>query len=278
MKYTSKYLYSFSFFWMLFFAHAQEVKPKLNDSKTRKVKDTILVKPKLATKPVLQNPKKDTIIPQKTERYGVRVGVDLYKLTKGFYDKNYKGIELVGDYRFKKNYYLAAELGTENKTTIDDRLSSTAKGSYIKVGFDYNAYQNWLDMENIISIGLRYGAGTFSQQLNSYKIYNSSPYFETPPEIKSDEKFDGLSASWLEVVGGVKAKVFNNFFVGFSVQLKTLVTNKRPDGFDNLYIPGFNRTYDGAFGVGFNYTVSYFIPLYKKKITLPVLEKKEENK
>jgi hypothetical protein len=23
-----------------------------------------------------------------------------------------------------------------------------------KVGFDYNAYENWLDMENIISIGL----------------------------------------------------------------------------------------------------------------------------
>jgi hypothetical protein len=27
----------------------------------------------------------------------------------------------------------------------------------IKVGFDYNAYENWLDMENVISIGMRYG-------------------------------------------------------------------------------------------------------------------------
>ncbi|WP_395076160.1 DUF6048 family protein, partial [Flavobacterium sp.] len=35
--------------------------------------------------------------------------------------------------------------------------------------------------------------------------------------------------------------------------------------FDNLYIPGFNRTYDGKFGVGWNYTISYFIPLYKSK-------------
>jgi hypothetical protein len=45
-----------------------------------------------------------------------------------------------------------------------------------------------------------------------------------------------------------------------------LISQKIPNNFDNLYIPGFNRTYDGAFGVGFNYTVSYFIPLYKATV------------
>ncbi|MFT7252531.1 MAG: hypothetical protein ACI9FW_002293, partial [Flavobacterium sp.] len=39
---------------------------------------------------------------------------------------------------------------------------------------------------------------------------------------------------------------------------------KKPNNFDNLFIPGFNRTYDGKFGTGFNYTVSYMIPIYKK--------------
>jgi hypothetical protein len=52
------------------------------------------------------------------------------------------------------------------------------------------------------------------------------------------------------------------------VQLKTLVTNKKPEGFDNLYIPGFNRTYNGGFGIGFNYSVTYFVPLYKKKVVV----------
>jgi Domain of unknown function (DUF6048) len=275
MKYISKYLYSFCFFWVLFLASAQEVKPKTTDTKIIKTKDTLLPKPKTIEKSVAQNPKNDSTVVQKTNRYGLRVGVDLYKLTRGIYDKNYKGIELVGDYRFKKNYYLAAELGTEDKTTIDDRLSSTAKGAYIKVGFDYNVYENWLDMENIISIGLRYGAGTFSQQLNSYKIYNANPYFGDGQEIQSNQKYEGLSASWLEVVGGLKVKVFNNIFVGFNVQLKNVVTNKKPEGFDNLYIPGFNRTYDGSFGVGFSYTVSYFIPIYKKKVEI-LLPKKEK--
>ena len=65
-------------------------------------------------------------------------------------------------------------------------------------------------MENIISIGMRYGFSTFNQQLNSYKIYNANPYFGEVPAIASGEKFNGLTASWIEVVAGVKAKVFDN--------------------------------------------------------------------
>jgi hypothetical protein len=33
-------------------------------------------------------------IPVKKDRYGLRVGVDLFKFTRGFYDKNYKGLNL----------------------------------------------------------------------------------------------------------------------------------------------------------------------------------------
>ena len=90
----------------------------------------------------------------------------------------------------------------------------------------------------------------------------------------SGQEFTGLSASWLEFVAGVKAEVFNNVFVGFSLRLNRVLTNKRPDNFDNLYIPGYARTYNGEFGASFNYTVSYFIPLYKKKTS----QKAEEEK
>jgi hypothetical protein len=46
------------------------------------------------------------------------------------------------------------------KNYDDGRLNFFTKGSP-KAGFDYNAYENWLDMENIISIGLRYGFSGF---------------------------------------------------------------------------------------------------------------------
>ncbi len=224
------------------------------------------------TKATSSEKKKDSI-PPRIERYGVRFGVDLYKITKSLLDKNYKGLELVGDYRVTKNYYLATEIGNENKTTDDTRLNFTTRGTYFKVGFDYNSYENWLNMENMVYIGLQYGVSTFSQELNTYKIYNTSTYFGEAPSLASGQKFDGLSAQWFEFVAGIKAKVYNNIYVGFSVRINKFITNKKPEGFDNLYIPGFNRTYDGDFGAGFNYTVSYLLPIYKKKIA--VISKKK---
>jgi len=247
MKYISKFYFSLCFVLLSFFSNAQK-------------KETI---------------SKDSI-PHKTERYGLRLGVDLFKLTRMLYEDEYSGIELVGDYRLTRRHYLAAEIGNENKTVDDDQVNFTTKGSYLKVGFDYNTYENWLNMENIISIGLRYGFSTFSQTLNTYQIYNPNPYFGEAPIITYGEKVDGLTAQWIEFVTGIKVKVINNIFVGFSFSLNHLVYQKVPDNFDNLYIPGFNRTYDGNFGVGFNYTVSYFIPIYKS--TVKAKEKKEKTK
>ena len=205
-----------------------------------------------------------TIVP-KIERYGIRFGVDLYKLALSGFDKNYQGFELVGDFRLTKKYYLAAELGNENKTSAEDLLNYTTKGSYIKVGFDYNAHDNWLNLENMIYLGMRYGISNFDQELNSYRVYNSNPYFGQSQIIQSGEQFEGLTAQWVEIILGVKTRVFSSVFVGFSLRANFLVSNAKPDGFDNLYIPGFNKTYAGNFGAGFNYTVSYLLPIYKKK-------------
>jgi hypothetical protein len=208
--------------------------------------------------------KKDSVKP-KTERYGLRVGVDMYKFTRSLYDKNYKGLELVGDFKFTRRHYLAAEIGNENITVADDQLNFTTNGTYLKVGFDYNSYENWLGMNNMIYVGMRYAVSGFNQTLNSYSIYYPNNYFPKPI-IESGEKFDGLSAQWLEVVTGVKAELFRNLYLGFSFRMNHLITNKTPENFDNLYIPGFNRTYEGKFGAGFNYSVSYFLPLYKKTL------------
>jgi hypothetical protein len=205
----------------------------------------------------------DSVSPKKN-RYGIRLGADIHKLSRSIYDNNYQGIEFVGDYRITKKFYLAAELGNENKTTDEPQLNFTTKGSYLRIGFDYNAYENWLDMENMIYVGARYGTSVFSQNLNHYSIYqNTGGFLGEHTLVEANQEFSGLSAHWLELLGGIKAEIFNNLYIGFSVRLHFLISDKKPENFDNLYIPGYHRTYDGSFGVGFNYTVSYFIPLYK---------------
>jgi len=205
-------------------------------------------------------------VPPKVTRHGLRAGVDLFRLTRSFWDDDYRGIEITGDYRLTRHYFVAAEIGNEDKTTDDDRVNFTTKGTYFKVGFDYNFYDNWLDMDNVITIGMRYGVSSFSQKLNTYKIYNPNNDYGEEIVMVSGEEFKGLNASWAEIVLGMKAEVLHNIYVGFSLRMNYMTSEKAPDNFANLYIPGFNRTYDGKFGAGFNYSVSYFIPIYKSKV------------
>lgn len=198
------------------------------------------------------------------EKYGLRVGIDLSKPLRTILDDDYSGFEILGDYRVYKDYYLAAEIGNEKMDYNEDNLSVTSNGSYIKLGVDYNAYENWAGMENLIFVGLRYGFATFSQTLNEYAIYTDTQFF--PPNIvQGPFETSGLTASWVELMVGMKVELFNNIFLGGNLQLKRRVTQSTPTNFDNLTIPGFNRTYDdSSFGVGYGYTISYLIPLYKK--------------
>lgn len=213
---------------------------------------------------------------KKTQKYGLRVGADLSKLIRSAIDDDYQGFELNGDFRLTEKWYVAAELGNEEKTTsitstdatgstTTEFLNATASGSYIKAGLDYNMYTNWLGMENMIYSGFRTGFSTFSQTRNSYTVY-AQDQFWTPQFTNAEpEEFSGLSAIWLELIVGIKAEIINNLFIGLNAQLKGLISDDQPENFETLYIPGFNKTYDsGKFGVGYGYSISYLIPIFKK--------------
>lgn len=214
---------------------------------------------------------KDTLVYK--QKYGLRLGADLSKIGRTFFDENYTGFEINADYRLTKNIYLAGELGTEERVLINDYINNTTKGSYFKAGIDYNLYKNWLDMENMIYSGFRIGASSFSQTLNSYTVYNTDQYWNNPYTYTQNTEFNGLTALWAELIFGIKAEVLNNLYLGLNVQLKGRITDTKPSNYENLYIPGFNRTFDsGTFGVGFGYNISYLIPIFKKEKTVIVEE------
>jgi len=63
------------------------------------------------------------------QKYGLRLGVDLSKITRSLTEKDYMGFEINGDYRLSKNLYIAAEIGSEKKTSTTNYLNSTAEGN-----------------------------------------------------------------------------------------------------------------------------------------------------
>jgi len=205
--------------------------------------------------------KQDTI--KIKENYGVRIGIDLSKPINSFIENDTKGLEVVADFRVLRNYYAAIELGFLDKTTNEDYLNFTTKGSYIKAGFNYNAYKNWKGMNNEIYVGLRYGFSFFNQTLNSYTPNVDGTYF-IPTSTEPNTKFNDLTAQWIEFVFGMKVETFKNLYLGASISFNNMINTTEPDNFKNLHVPGFNRVFMNNAGVGFNYTLSYLIPIIKK--------------
>ena len=206
----------------------------------------------------------DTLKKRGKKNYTIRFGLDLSNPVMAQFDKDYFGLELVGDIRLFSEFYGAIELGNEKKTQQSEQINFTTTGSYLKLGFDYNLYENWKGMNNAIYLGMRIGNSFFKQKVNEYVPYQINHYWTTEiikngPEIREQ---DALSARWVEFIAGIKVKMINNLYMGFSIRLNRLMNDTRPDNFDNLYIPGFNKkTDENVWGAGFNYTLTYSIPV-----------------
>ncbi len=211
-----------------------------------------------------ENNAKATDSVSKETKYGIRIGLDLAKPIRTLLEDGYSGFEILGDFRLTNKFYIAGEIGNDKKDRFESNINSRSSGGYIKLGADYNAYNNWFGLNNAIYGGLRYGFSTFKQELLGYQIYTTDQTFP-PTTVAEPTEFNGLTAHWAELIVGVKTEILTNLYLSINLQLKHLLSEDKPENFDNLYIPGFNRTYDfSEFGAGFGYSISYLIPIYKK--------------
>jgi len=218
---------------------------------------------------------KDTV--RLNNSYGLRLGVDLQNIVTSLTNPRFRGIEFMADYRISHKFYLAGEIGNQEKTIAETSISTTASGSYIKAGLDYNAIENLPGMRNLVFVGFRYGYANFSQRLNNYSIATQDDFFERVTVTDNNLTSSGLSAHWLELIAGLKVELINNLFLGFSVSVQRNIYDQKPDGFDNHYIPGFGTTNDfGEVSAGYRYFIQYYLPLYKRNRKVKQKESEEE--
>ena len=198
---------------------------------------------------------KDTITHQV---FKIRFGVDLgsFILAKVQYSTNYS---FFVDANVYKNYYGILEFGFEDKLTDTSLLIFNTKGNFVKLGVDYNLYDNWLDMDNDITVGLRYGQAFYATHLHSYTINQPGAVFPPQP-LDVDVVFNDLSASWLELVSKVQVQTFKGLYLGYSINFKYLLHHTKPNDFETAYIPGFGkRNSYSNLGFGMQYFISYRI-------------------
>jgi len=199
------------------------------------------------------------------------IGVDLYRPIYSSINDDDLSYELITSLRIFENFSIASEIGSLDKYVEDENVNFTSTGDYLKFGFDYNLFNNWTGMDNSIYLGMRFATSSFNNRIDSYTVRNPDSYWSNNV-LDSYETINhsNQNANWIELLVGIKVETIKNIYLGISVRLNRLLSNTTPNNFNNLYIPGFNKvTDDNSWGSGFNYTLTYSLPLkFNKKASI----------
>ena len=199
------------------------------------------------------------------KKFGIRIGTDIQKVIRSASSQEYNGISFNADIRFKESIFLFSEIGNEKKIVEYSSVDSEISGNYIKLGLQFKLNRDIIGLRNLIYSSFGLGISSFDQTILRYNIYNI--YSDLWGEFTNTDaiNLENLNANWIEIGFGVKTEILNNLFLGIELQLKNLIYHKNKNDIANFYIPGFNRTYeDSNFGTGFNYSLTYLIPIIKK--------------
>ncbi|MFZ6010288.1 MAG: DUF6048 family protein [Bacteroidota bacterium] len=196
---------------------------------------------------------------------GFRIGTDVISLIKTRTQTNFSGWEINGDMDFYR-YYLALDYGNWSRTFSPDSGAYTNNGRYWRVGADVNFLTKDPD-RNMFFLGLRHGRSTFSEH---YAFDTFDPVWG---KLTRDYTNAGVRAQWMELVGGLKVKMWKFIWMGYTARFKFgLKTDQTSDMLPHD-VPGYGRTDKETFW-GFNYQILFRIPFRDAPVIPPAKKKK----
>lgn len=158
-------------------------------------------------------------------------------------------IEAAARLNLKNRYFPIFEMGwgLSNHTDAQTDQHYKTNAPYFRIGCDYNFVKNKFSGNRIFG-GVRYAFSSFKYDLNgpalTDPVWNGSlPY-----------KFTGVNASahWIELVGGLEARIMRFFHIGWSVRYRQRLSQKRTSLGQAWYIPGYGRNDTSGWGGTFN--------------------------
>jgi hypothetical protein len=138
-------------------------------------------------------------------------------------------------------------------------------GIFFRAGADFNILKiNKTKGKYYGGIGLKYGLSQYTYEVPSFYSEN---YWG-----KAESSIPSLSGwgHFLEFAPGVRADLFRNVSIGWTINIRMLLYNTSPDDIKPIYLPGFGDT-SKIFSANMSYFISFSIPY--KRIT--VITKKE---
>lgn len=208
-------------------------------------------------------PPDTVIIPLK-----IRAGIDLAGPAVYLYDNDNLNIEgfVSADLNAKTGIFIG--MGYSNFKYSQYNYEYLSNGYFLKAGVDFNILKPETSIGKYwAGIGLRYGLSLYTSEIPSFEheSYWGTTITTIPPE--------SYMGHYLEVSPGFRAEVFNNFSMGWSVNLRRLIYSGTGKDIRPIYFPGFG-TGDKTVGFGFNYFLTWNIPF--KKISVQIKQEEPE--
>jgi len=191
--------------------------------------------------------------------YGPRFGLDLARFAFILADPSEIGAEASVDFEILRNLYPVFELGYNSISESEEYFKYSAGGIYGRAGFDYNFLKlKDRSQHHTFTVGARYGLSVFSHSAED--IYIQNAYWG---DYVSNSYEKDLRGHWVELVGGIKAELVPNLFLGWSLRYKILLNPDMDPLVAPELVPGFGTGgEDRSFGI--SYSIFYKIPLFKK--------------
>jgi hypothetical protein len=210
------------------------------------------------------------VFAQQYRTKGLRLGVDVSRFSLYYFDPGRVAYEFSADYEILRDLYLTGEYGMQTVKLEDAKYNYYSDGDYFRIGFDRNFLKSGNpDEYEMAFIGLRYGYSKFNHSANSIQLPQN--YWGLPTEIYNISE-SPYNAQWLELATGIRAELLKNFFIGWSVRARFLLAHTNNQQMAPYNIPGFGNT-DKKTAFGFNFSVYYLIPIYKKEVHYKPLKK-----
>jgi hypothetical protein len=196
----------------------------------------------------------------------INAGIELIGPAKYFIDKNTLSLEGYVSMDLNEKLAVAMNAGYLDYEYSQYNYTYLNNGFFIRAGVDFNLLKPKKSLGKYWGgIELRYGLSRFNWEVPSFS--QSNYWGESSSSIPSNINW----GHFIEASPGMRAEIFRNFSVGWSISLRMLLYTGNTDGVKPIYFPGFGNG-EKRFTTGFSYFIVWHFPY--KKVT--VITKKEE--
>lgn len=193
----------------------------------------------------------------------VKVGYDVGGLVNSLVSSDKTFFEVTADVDFDR-FFLTMDYGIQERVREGDNFLYKNRGNYFRIGPEINF--NHRDKENSsLFLGFRYARAVFDDEM-TYALED-----DVYGDFSGFESNSRLNASWLELVAGLKVKVLQQFFLGYTVRFKFSKSQDLSEALAPFDIPGYGKVEDET-TFGMNYYIFYKFKL-RDAVEIPEKEK-----